>query len=433
MKSFALLATVFCAAEAARGRVLVRARRIEADGTVASNNGETLHDEEAHEAHLGSLLDSSLKRKGHGHHDHNVNCEGKWSTPSCSNCVTGLQKVFSVSQAKVGNGKDCEAPSGTSVNFPCSCSCDGHWENSVCTSCQSAQDVFRVTRPAANGGADCEAANGATRERKCVCGDCVGEWTMVGNSKSCEDCGARFKYTINTPKTGHGQECPFKSGVEKADCDGYWPHTRESFRCKKENNCKKEEVTFKITTPAMGPGSSSDGGFGRCANEGQTQTVDCDESNDSCDQDCEGGWIDEACDGRCGQIAVDRYRITQPKRGSGKKCIEDDGATKSRECPCAPEDCKGNWDYSEKNANCTPDKCAPVVTGAVAPDSLQYTKKFVVEYEHKGKGMPCEAENGAEKTETCPCGSMQITQGMNGASSATPVLAIALALLVRWR
>lgn len=434
MKTFALIQLLVLTpvtAAKSRGRTLVRATQIAPDGSVAPSEEARLDDDAAREAHF-SLMESSLSRKGksHGHHNHNVNCEGRWTTPSCTNCAGTLYKVYSVSQDKVGNGNSCPASNGQREEVRCSCDCEGYWQEGTCTGCSAAKDTYVITRSQANGGQNCPASQGQTRDRTCECGDCKGSWEMQGGSKNCEDCGARYTYKISSKKSGHGQECPFRDGDEKADCEGHWPHQKEGFKCKKSNNCGKETVTFKVTSQEYGPGSTSNGGFGKCTNRGQTTVVDCDESNDSCDQDCQGGWVEEECLGKCGQIATDRFRITQPLRGNGKKCLEEDGVTKSRECPCSPEDCRGDWDYSEKNKMCTPDKCASVIAGAVPPDSLKFTKEFKVIKKEEGAGMKCEAEDKEKKTETCPCGAMQTLAGpINAKAGPLGVVLAAVAAL----
>lgn len=436
MKTLYLIASILAGAEAAhKGRSLVRATRVDAKGAMASvrqhahlseDDSELAHEADAQMA--ASMLDRSLSRKGHGHHSHNVNCKGSWTNPGCSNCAT-VQKEYRITQNKVGDGKACEASNGARQDVQCSCSCEGHWETSACTSCTNTEDVYVILRHASNGGAECPEKSGAKKERTCSCTDCMGSWELSdpGVGGACEDCGKKFTYNVKQKVGGHGKECPFQDKAEKADCIGYWPNTKTDFRCKKENNCGKEEITFVVDVKEKGPGGVD--GMGECRNRDKTKIVDCDESNQSCDQDCEGDWVVEDCAGKCGQHVVDRFKVTSPRRGTGKECLESDGATRTKECPCSPEDCKGNWDFTDKEAKCTKEKCTAVQAGAVA--AISFEKTFHLERKEQGTGMPCEAEDGDKVTEDCPCGSMIIAIQGGGSTMVAAVGSPLLFLLTQ--
>jgi hypothetical protein len=134
---------------------------------------------------------------------------------------------------------------------------------------------------------------------------------------------------------------------------------------------------------------------------GFVETVACVAVNTPCAVGCVGTWGEPtACvsNGVCGSSAGTRtytYSISVPAAYGGAACPAANGAVRKEACvapitPCPPEDGVGSW--SEWSA------CKARGCGTTVGDR---TATYTVTKEARYGGKPCEAANGAVRTEQC--------------------------------
>jgi hypothetical protein len=95
---------------------------------------------------------------------------------------------------------------------------------------------------------------------------------------------------------------------------------------------------------------------------------------------CKGDW--GTCSSPCGD-GTQKYKIITPKKGEGKNCTEDEGASRICKIKDCPVDCIGEW-------------------GSCSATCGEGTKKYIVTTPKKGDGKICSHGHGA--TQTCTVG-----------------------------
>ena len=368
-----------------------------------------------------------------------VNCVGSFGPPSpcvskgvCGSSAGTQTTTYKIEQQAGPGGYACSHTDGFQQAQACEApitpcvDCAGSWsEYTTCESlgrCGSSAGrrsrTFKVTQAAGPGGKPCEAADNFVEVTACAaavtpCKGCVGSWSAYTDCKSDGVCGSDSgkhsrTYTITEPGEPGGALCEAANGhVEESrcsatvtpcaavDCEGRFGalSTCKAVSCGTTEG--KQSHTFSITKAAAYGGKACE-----YAN-GFVESVACEAVNTPCPVGCVGAWGEpSACvsNGVCGSDAgtlTYTYSISVPAAYGGAACPKRDGATRKEACkapitPCPPENGVGSW--SPWSA------CKARGCGTSAGDR---TSTYTVAKEARYGGTPCEASNGAVRTEQC--------------------------------
>ena len=309
-----------------------------------------------------------------------VDCHGVWNYSPCNYNsakhewfkVKSYQHIVSASNGGVG----CPYSNGYSTVITSQCSqpvdCEGEWSGYGECHEEQGDDMredrrsllgvtpmvrcrrYKITKSATNKGYDCPFLDDQVDCTENGCDakvDCVGNWGAYEECRydSEEHANKRCKtYSITTPASGGGAECPFSSGspsctkggcVQPVDCQYETPYGS----CEITNGVARRCKVFTPTVLAQHGGEACPYAAGHqmdCTTVGCAQPVDC-----------EGHWEQGECEYNLGShsnIKCAVYHVTKMSMNGGQECPH---AHLQKECKaegCAqPVDCEWNM-YSNE-------------------------------------------------------------------------------------
>ena len=241
-------------------------------------------------------------------------------------------------------------------------------------------DLGEITCAAGNGRAD------PARDASVMCTDagdflfrgcgptanCFGTWSTCA-----ADCQPKV-YSISSPLTGDGYQCPYDDSATQ-------PCAAGEDACPVDTNCVGSwssctadcsNKVFTIATAQSGQGTQCSAGAGA--------TLMCAAGEDLCpvDTNCVGSW--SSCAADCSNKV---FTVTTVRSGQGAQCVTSDAATVA---------CRAGEDYCPPDADCV---------GAWGTCASSCVKTFSVSTGQSGQGAQCTSQDGsvAQDGDPLPC------------------------------
>ncbi|KAF8057743.1 ALG10 [Scenedesmus sp. PABB004] len=226
--------------------------------------------------------------------------------------------------------------------------------------------------------------------------DCAGAWgpwsACAPDNGVCGPGNAAATFAVTRPAAGTGAPCAAAAGATRTqrcdgppcprNCTGAWT----TAPCDKPCGGGWAVSTYRVLSPAVA------GGLPCEAADGDVKADTC--NANPCPRNCTGAWTTAPCDASCGSgSAVSTYLVQSPAVAGGAPCEAANGTTRTQRCEAAPcpRNCTGAWTTGPCDASC----------GAGSAVST-----FRVVVPAAPGGAPCEAADGAVRTDACnaaPC------------------------------